>query len=39
MAKEKEKFDLATKNSLEVNKRNKENNAKRDMMVIFPCAQ
>ena len=33
LRKEKEKFDLATKKSLEVNKRNRENNTKRDMMV------
>jgi len=31
MAAEKEKFDLATKKSLEVNKRNRENNMQRDM--------
>jgi hypothetical protein len=36
LRKEKEKFDLATKKSLEVNKRNRENNTKRDMMVRHP---
>lgn len=33
MAEEKQKFDAATKKSLEVNKRNRENNIERDMKV------